>query len=164
MNLNKYQHTCTNQAAEVVRRQLKSKEAGATADSAMKLQNAESKLSTLKSIMLAVGKEATAAMMSVEVQQQRLTFERLLAMVLNHQTFHGLSSWDGIFEWNLIKLLCRCALMYFAYVFFPERFHFGKGFQFATSAESNLAINVASTTKLEPYDMKGIYCQVHHMV
>ncbi|RWR89658.1 Src-3 domain-containing protein [Cinnamomum micranthum f. kanehirae] len=76
------------QAAEVARRQLKSKEAGATADGAAKLQNAESKLSTLKSNMLALGKEATAAMMSVEVQQQRLTFERLVAMVDAERSYH----------------------------------------------------------------------------
>lgn len=91
MNLIRYQRLCSNQAAEVARRQLKSKEAGATADGAAKLQNAESKLSTLKSAMLALGKEATAAMMSVEVQQQQLTFERLVAMVLHNYTFHGFS-------------------------------------------------------------------------
>lgn len=80
-------HDVEAQAA-VVKRQLKSKEAGAAADSDMKLQNAELKLSALRSTMFALGKEATSAMMSVEVQQQRLTFEGLLAMVNAERSYH----------------------------------------------------------------------------
>ncbi|XP_077234799.1 SH3 domain-containing protein 2-like [Tasmannia lanceolata] len=74
------------QAAEVVKRQLKSKEA--SADNATKLQNAESRLSDLRSAMSALGREATAAMMSVEVQQQRLTFQKILAMVNAERSYH----------------------------------------------------------------------------
>eukprot|EP00262_Sarcandra_glabra_P004573 TRINITY_DN1566_c0_g1_i1.p1 TRINITY_DN1566_c0_g1~~TRINITY_DN1566_c0_g1_i1.p1 ORF type:complete len:390 (+),score=99.99 TRINITY_DN1566_c0_g1_i1:110-1279(+) len=76
------------QAAEVKRRQMKSKEAGATAESEIKLQNAETKLSELRSTTSALGREATAAMMSVEAQQQRITFQRLLAMVDAERSYH----------------------------------------------------------------------------
>lgn len=76
------------QTAEVFRRQLKSKEAGATADDAIKLQNAESKLSELKNALSALGREATAAMMSVEAQQQEVTFQRLLTMVDAERSYH----------------------------------------------------------------------------
>ncbi|ERN15704.1 SH3 domain-containing protein 1 [Amborella trichopoda] len=76
------------QVAEVGRRQLKAKEPGANADSAYKLQNAEMKLSELKSSLSALGKEATAAMMSVEAQQQRLTYQRLITMVEAERSYH----------------------------------------------------------------------------
>ncbi|XP_058103787.1 SH3 domain-containing protein 2-like isoform X2 [Magnolia sinica] len=76
------------QAAEFIRRQLKFKEAGATGDGKIKLQNAESKLSDLRSSLTALGRETTAAMMSVEAQQQRLTFQLLLAMVNAERSYH----------------------------------------------------------------------------
>lgn len=62
---------------------MKFKEVGATADVSAKIQNAESKLSELKTTLSALGTEATAAMMAVESQQQ-ITFEGLLAMVLTY--------------------------------------------------------------------------------
>ena len=71
----------TGQTAEVFRRQLKSREAGASADDAVKLQIAESRLSELKNALSALGREATVAMTSVESQQQEVTFQRLLTMV-----------------------------------------------------------------------------------
>lgn len=40
------------------------------------------KLNELKSNMVTLGKEATAAMAAVERQQQRLTLQRLTAMVM----------------------------------------------------------------------------------
>ncbi|KAI3883419.1 hypothetical protein MKX03_031884 [Papaver bracteatum] len=77
------------QAAEVRRRQLKSMEAGSTSEvNAIKLKNAEVKLEELKSTMMALGKEATAAMLSVEDQQQRLTFQRILTMVNAERSYH----------------------------------------------------------------------------
>ncbi|WOL17231.1 SH3 domain-containing protein 1 isoform X1 [Canna indica] len=76
------------QTAEVVRRQFKSKEVGATADVSAKLQNAEFKLSELKTTLSALGREATAAMMAVESQQQEITFERLVAMVDAERAYH----------------------------------------------------------------------------
>jgi hypothetical protein len=48
----------------------------------MKLESAETKLQDLKSNMSILGKEAAAAMAAVEAQQQRLTLQRLIAMVM----------------------------------------------------------------------------------
>ncbi|OVA18402.1 Src homology-3 domain [Macleaya cordata] len=76
------------QAAEVTRRQLKSKEAGASSENSVKLQYAEAKLAELKSTMMALGREAMAAMLSVEDQQQQLTFQRLLTMVNAERAYH----------------------------------------------------------------------------
>ena len=50
-------------------------------DNNLKLEAAESKLQELKSNMTVLGKEAAAAMTAVEGQQQRLTLQRLIAMV-----------------------------------------------------------------------------------
>ncbi|KAH7687148.1 Lysophosphatidic acid acyltransferase endophilin/SH3GL involved in synaptic vesicle formation protein [Dioscorea alata] len=76
------------QAAEVMRRQSKAREVGANADSMNKLQNAESKLSELRTTLSALGKEATAAMVSVETQQQKITYEKLLAVVDAERAYH----------------------------------------------------------------------------
>lgn len=48
----------------------------------MKLESAETKLQDLKSNMAILGKEAVAAMTAVEAQQQRLTLQRLISMVI----------------------------------------------------------------------------------
>jgi hypothetical protein len=64
-----------------MRKQLKSKESHGNANSSVKLQHAESKLSELRTTLAALGREATAAMEAVEAQQQQVTYERLLAMV-----------------------------------------------------------------------------------
>ncbi|KAJ0970937.1 hypothetical protein J5N97_018896 [Dioscorea zingiberensis] len=76
------------QTTEVIRRQLKAREAGASTDSNNKLQNAESKLSELRTTLSALGREATAAMVSVETQQQQITFEKLLAVVDAERSYH----------------------------------------------------------------------------
>lgn len=68
-----------------MRRQSKASEVGANADSMNKLQNAESKLSELRTTLSALGKEATAAMVSVETQQQKITYEKLLAVVMDEK-------------------------------------------------------------------------------
>lgn len=47
----------------------------------MRLQNAEARLTELQSTMMALGREATAAMLSVEGQQQQITSQKLLTMV-----------------------------------------------------------------------------------
>jgi hypothetical protein len=49
----------------------------------MKLQAAEARLTELKSTVMALGREATAAMSSVENQQQEITAQRLFSMVLH---------------------------------------------------------------------------------
>lgn len=74
------------QAAEVIRRQSKSRDT--SAESALKLKTAEKKLTDLKSSMLTLGREATAAMSSVEDQQQETTFQKLLTMVNAERTYH----------------------------------------------------------------------------
>ena len=51
-------------------------------ENAMKLEAAEAKLQDLKTNMTILGKEAAAALAAVEAQQQRLTLQRLIAMVL----------------------------------------------------------------------------------
>ncbi|CAM0872437.1 unnamed protein product [Alopecurus aequalis] len=76
-----------SQIADVMRKQLKSKESSGNTDS-VKLQHAESKLSELRITLAALGREATTAMEAVEAQQQQVTFDRLLAMVDAERTYH----------------------------------------------------------------------------
>lgn len=68
------------QAVEVSRRQARVREAPIP-ENVAKLHAAESKMQELKANMTVLGKEATAALSSVESQQQRHTFQRLVAMV-----------------------------------------------------------------------------------
>ncbi|KAF5944774.1 hypothetical protein HYC85_018851 [Camellia sinensis] len=68
------------QAAEVSRRQARVREAPIP-ENVAKLHAAESKMQELKANMAVLGKEATAALAAVESQQQRLTFQRLVALV-----------------------------------------------------------------------------------
>ncbi|XP_024024773.1 SH3 domain-containing protein 2 [Morus notabilis] len=70
------------QAIDVSRRQAKLRESTGSAEFIIKLEAAEGKLQELKSNVATLGKEAAAAMASVEGQQQRLTLQRLLAMVI----------------------------------------------------------------------------------
>jgi len=74
------------QAIEVSKRQAKVRETPGNTENAMKLEAAEVKLQDLKTNMAILGKEAAAAMAAVEAQQQRLTLQRLIAMVL--QFYH----------------------------------------------------------------------------
>lgn len=71
------------QAIEVSKRQAKVRETPGNPESVMKLESAETKLQDLKSNMAILGKEAAAAMAAVEAQQQRLTLQRLIAMVMH---------------------------------------------------------------------------------
>uniref|UniRef100_A0A0D9ZNN2 SH3 domain-containing protein n=1 Tax=Oryza glumipatula TaxID=40148 RepID=A0A0D9ZNN2_9ORYZ len=70
------------QAVEVSRRQNRVRESAPNGDVITKLEAAEYKLEELKSSMVGLGKEAVAAMAAVEAQQQRLTLQRLIAMLL----------------------------------------------------------------------------------
>lgn len=70
------------QAIEVSKRQARVRETPGNTENAMKLEAAEAKLQDLKTNMAILGKEAAAAMAAVEAQQQRLTLQRLIAMVL----------------------------------------------------------------------------------
>ena len=47
---------------------------------------AEARMQELKANMAVLGKEAAAALAAVEAQQQRLTLQRLVAMVYMHIT------------------------------------------------------------------------------
>ncbi|KAJ8530220.1 hypothetical protein K7X08_037055 [Anisodus acutangulus] len=77
-----------SQAVEVSRRQAKLREGTGHPDMAYKLEAAEAKLHDLKSNMNTLGKEASAAMAAVEAQQQRLTLQRLIAMVESERSYH----------------------------------------------------------------------------
>lgn len=76
------------QAVEVSRRQAKVREGIANPDMVYKLEAAETKLQDLKSNVATLGKEAAAAMAAVEAQQQRLTLQRLIAMVEAERAYH----------------------------------------------------------------------------
>lgn len=75
------------QAAEVSRRHARVKEAPLP-ENVAKLHAAESKMQELKANMAVLGKEAASALSSVESQQQRLTVQRLIAMVEGERIFH----------------------------------------------------------------------------
>jgi hypothetical protein len=64
----------------------------------MKLEAAETKLQDLKANMAILGKEAAAAMTAVEAQQQRLTLQRLIAMVLQSAIFSSLEILDQLLK------------------------------------------------------------------
>ncbi|KAF9676077.1 hypothetical protein SADUNF_Sadunf09G0100900 [Salix dunnii] len=76
------------QAIEVSKRQAKVREMPGSPELAVKLESAEIKLQDLKSNMSILGKEAAAAMAAVEAQQQRLTLQRLIAMVEAERAYH----------------------------------------------------------------------------
>ncbi|KAH9716546.1 SH3 domain-containing protein 1 [Citrus sinensis] len=83
----KLRHEVEAQAAEVLKRQSNIRESDISAESAMKLRNAEARLTELKAIVLALGREASAAMLSVETQQQQMTYQRLFAMEQSDESF-----------------------------------------------------------------------------
>ncbi|PIA30047.1 hypothetical protein AQUCO_05700034v1 [Aquilegia coerulea] len=72
------------QAAEVARRQVRVRELP-TPDNSAKLQAAEHKMQEIKANMAVLGKEAVTALAAVEAQQQRLTFQRLVAMMVSEK-------------------------------------------------------------------------------
>ncbi|KAL0376184.1 UNVERIFIED_CONTAM: SH3 domain-containing protein 2 [Sesamum calycinum] len=76
------------QAFEVARRQAKFREGNEHPDLASKLEAAEAKLQDLKSNTAVLGKEAASALAAVEDQQQRLTLQRLTAMVEAERAYH----------------------------------------------------------------------------
>ncbi|KAK9716069.1 hypothetical protein RND81_06G209300 [Saponaria officinalis] len=77
------------QAAEVLKLRSKSTEGPKSGDKAIiKLQLAEDNLDELRSRLMSLGKEASSAMLSVEDQQQRMTFQQLVVMVNAEVSFH----------------------------------------------------------------------------
>ncbi|KAG8637392.1 SH3 domain-containing protein 3 [Manihot esculenta] len=75
------------QAAEVSRRQARVRETPIP-ENVAKLHAAEAKMQELKANMAVLGKEAAAALAAVESQQQRLTFQRIIAMVEGEKNYH----------------------------------------------------------------------------
>lgn len=58
------------------------RESNGNLESVSKMEAAEAKLKDLKSNVATLGKEASTSMAAVEAQQQRLTLQRLIAMVV----------------------------------------------------------------------------------
>lgn len=58
------------------------RESNGNPESVSKMEAAEAKLKDLKSNVATLGKEASTSMAAVEAQQQRLTLQRLIAMVV----------------------------------------------------------------------------------
>ncbi|CAI9292893.1 unnamed protein product [Lactuca saligna] len=83
----KMRQEAETQASEVSRRQARVREAPIP-ENVTKLHAAETRMQELKANMAVLGKEATAALAAVESQQQRLTFQRLVAMVEGERTYH----------------------------------------------------------------------------
>ncbi|KAF3662093.1 hypothetical protein FXO37_12611 [Capsicum annuum] len=75
------------QATEVSRRQARVREAPIP-ENVAKLHSAEARMQELKANMAVLGKEAAAALAAVESQQERLTFQRLVAMVEAEKLYH----------------------------------------------------------------------------
>lgn len=68
------------QAAEISRRRARVREFS-NPENVAKLHASEAKMQELKANMAVLGKEASAALAAVDAQQQRLTLQRLVAMV-----------------------------------------------------------------------------------
>lgn len=86
-------------------------------DNVLKLEAAEAKLHELKSNTAILGKEAVSAMAAVEGQQQRLTLQRIIAMVIQIFFFQyeDLSkSSSNMDNWKLE--LENCFFYYFNFV------------------------------------------------
>ncbi|PON84989.1 Arfaptin domain/BAR domain/SH3 domain containing protein [Trema orientale] len=75
------------QAAEISRRQARVRELP-NPEHVAKLHAAEARMQELKANMAVLGKEASAALAAVESQQQRLTFQRLVALVEGEKNYH----------------------------------------------------------------------------
>lgn len=105
------------QAIEVSKRQIKARESMGNPDNVLKLEAAEAKLHELKSNTAILGKEAVSAMAAVEGQQQRLTLQRIIAMVIQIFFFQyeDLSkSSSNMDNWKLE--LENCFFYYFNFV------------------------------------------------
>ncbi|XP_006352058.1 SH3 domain-containing protein 2-like [Solanum tuberosum] len=76
------------QAIDISRRQAKVRESNGNPESVSKMEAAEAKLKDLKSNVATLGKEASTSMATVEAQQQRLTLQRLIAMVEAQRHYH----------------------------------------------------------------------------
>ena len=103
-------------------------------DNVLKLEAAEAKLHELKSNTAILGKEAVSGMAAVEGQQQRLTLQRIIAMVMqifslfffltNLGTCPGLAqiwiigNWSWKFVFSIILLLLSLVSVWIYFLFF----------------------------------------------
>ncbi|KNA23718.1 hypothetical protein SOVF_022580 [Spinacia oleracea] len=76
------------QAADVLKLRTKATEGAKSEEIFIKLQYAEEKLDDLKSRLMALGKEATSAMLSIEAHQQKMTFQQLVVMLNAERSYH----------------------------------------------------------------------------
>ncbi|KAF5932925.1 hypothetical protein HYC85_029096 [Camellia sinensis] len=76
----------------VIKRQSKCKDPSTLAEISIKLQHAERKLNEFRSALMALGREAIIAMFSVEDQQQRIAFRKLLTMMILEKQLNESSS------------------------------------------------------------------------
>lgn len=76
------------QVAEVLRHRSKSRGPSVSEENLIKLQSAEGRLDELKFSIMALGREAASAMLSVEEQQQKMTFHALFTMVDAERSYH----------------------------------------------------------------------------
>ncbi|XP_078436972.1 SH3 domain-containing protein isoform X2 [Wolffia australiana] len=83
----KMRHEAELLAAEISRRQVRAREAPIP-ENTVKLQLSEAKMLELKANMSVLGKEAAAALASVESQQQRLTLQRIVSLIEAEKSFH----------------------------------------------------------------------------
>lgn len=85
----KLRQDAESQVTEVSRRAQRAREGGPKeAESAQRLEQAEQRMGELTAAMGVLGKEAGAAMSAVEAQQQRLTLQRLIALVEAERSYH----------------------------------------------------------------------------
>ncbi|KAG5249132.1 SH3 domain-containing protein [Salix suchowensis] len=71
-----------------VQASVKTRDSEISAESCVKLRAAEARLTELKSTIMSLGREATAAMSSVENQQQQITVQRLFRMIDAERCYH----------------------------------------------------------------------------
>jgi len=88
---------------------MKLREASGNGDMISRLEAAETKLQELKSNMGVLGKEAVAAMTAVEAQQQRLTLQRLIALV--HSLYCSVF-WVVVYYFLVSLELCYCVSLH----------------------------------------------------
>ncbi|KAK4789329.1 hypothetical protein SAY86_020648 [Trapa natans] len=84
----KLQQEVEAQEVDAMRRQSKSRVPTPFGGSVMRLKAAEGRLTELKSAMMALGKEAMDALLSVEDQQLKITFHQLIRMVDAERSYH----------------------------------------------------------------------------
>ncbi|GBG79241.1 hypothetical protein CBR_g29292 [Chara braunii] len=76
------------QANQLYRRQSRARESGGDGEISSKIQEAEMKMEEYAATLSTLGKETASALIAVEAQQQKLTLQRLIAMVELERAFY----------------------------------------------------------------------------